>query len=152
VEFETRALHAGQDPDPLTGSVNVPVYQTSTYAQDGIGGLRGGHDYARTINPTRTALETCLASLEQAAHGVAFASGMSAVAATLELLGPGCRVVAMNDVYGGTYRLFSKVYEPKGYRFVYADLSQPSARPRSRTAPTWSGSRRRPTRCSRSST
>ena len=121
--FETRAIHAGQDPDPLTGAVNVPVYQTSTYAQDGVGAMRGGHDYARTVNPTRTALEACLASLEGCAHGLAFSSGMGAIAAVMDLLEPGARVVAINDVYGGTYRLFSKVSAPKGIRFDYADLS-----------------------------
>ncbi len=122
MEFETRAIHAGQEPDPLTGSVNVPIYQTSTYAQDGVGAMRGGHDYARTINPTRTALEACLASLEEADHGVAFSSGMGAIAAVMELIPAGGRTVAINDVYGGTYRLFSKILEPKGYRFEYADL------------------------------
>ena len=121
--FETRAIHAGQDPDPLTGAVNVPVYQTSTYAQDGVGVMRGGHDYARTVNPTRTALEACLASLESCAHGLAFSSGMGAIAAVMDLLEPGARVVAINDVYGGTYRLFSRVSAPKGIRFDYADLS-----------------------------
>jgi cystathionine gamma-synthase len=125
MEFETRAIHDGQDPDPLTGAVNVPIYQTSTYAQDGVGAMRGGHDYARTINPTRTALEQCLASLEQAEHGLAFASGMSAIAAVLELVSPGQLTMAVNDVYGGTYRLFSKVLAPKGYRFSYADLTTP---------------------------
>jgi cystathionine gamma-synthase len=127
VEFETRALHAGQEPDALTGSVNVPIYQTSTYAQDGVGQMRGGHDYARTINPTRTALETCLASLEEAEHGVCFSSGMGASTAVMELLRPGQRVVAINDVYGGTYRLFSKLYAPKGYDFTYADLTDVDA-------------------------
>ena len=126
MEFETRAIHAGQEPDSLTGSVNVPIYQTSTYAQDGVGAMRGGHDYARTINPTRTALEECLASLEEAAHGVAFSSGMGAISAIMELIPPGGRTVAINDVYGGTYRLFSKVLEPKGYRFTYADLADPA--------------------------
>ncbi|MDX6564588.1 MAG: cystathionine gamma-lyase, partial [Gaiellales bacterium] len=125
MEFETRAIHAGQEPDPLTGSVNVPIYQTSTYAQDGVGAMRGGHDYARTINPTRTALEQCLASLEGAEYGLAFASGMSAIAAILELLSPGQLTMAVNDVYGGTYRLFSKVLAPKGYRFAFADLATP---------------------------
>src|SRR4051794_704690 len=85
--------------------------------------MRGGHDYARTINPTRTALETCLASLEEAEHGVCFSSGMGASTAVMELLRPGERVVAINDVYGGTYRLFSKIYAPKGYDFAYADLT-----------------------------
>jgi cystathionine gamma-synthase len=123
VEFETRAIHAGQEPDPLTGSVSVPIYQTSTYAQDGILQMRGGHDYARTINPTRTALETCLASLEGGRHGICFSSGMGATTAVMELFGPGTRTVAINDVYGGTYRLFSKLYAPKGYGYEFADLT-----------------------------
>ena len=123
MEFETRAIHAGQEPDALTGSVNVPIYQTSTYAQDGVLQMRGGHDYARTINPTRTALEQCLASLEGGAHGVCFSSGMGATTAIMELFSPGSRTVAINDVYGGTYRLFSKLYEPKGYGYEFLDLT-----------------------------
>jgi cystathionine gamma-synthase len=123
VEFETNAIHAGQEPDPLTGSVNVPIYQTSTYAQDGVLQMRGGHDYARTINPTRTALERCLAALEGGAHGVCFSSGMAATTAIMELFSPGSRTVAINDVYGGTYRLFSKLYAPKGYGYEYIDLT-----------------------------
>jgi cystathionine gamma-synthase len=123
VEFETRAIHAGQEPDALTGSVNVPIYQTSTYAQDGVLQMRGGHDYARTINPTRTALETCLASLEGGKHGICFSSGMGATTAVMELFAPGTRTVAINDVYGGTYRLFSKLYAPKGYGYEYSDLT-----------------------------
>ena len=123
MEFETRAIHAGQEPDPLTGSVNVPIYQTSTYAQDGVLQMRGGHDYARTINPTRTALETCLASLEGGEHGICFSSGMGATTAVMELFAPGTRTVAINDVYGGTYRLFSKLYAPKGYGYEYGDLT-----------------------------
>ncbi|HEY3613356.1 MAG TPA: cystathionine gamma-synthase [Gaiellales bacterium] len=123
MEFETRAIHAGQEPDPLTGSVNVPIYQTSTYAQDGILQMRGGHDYARTINPTRTALETFLASLEGGRHGICFSSGMGATTSVMELFGPGTRTVAINDVYGGTYRLFSKLYAPKGYGYEFADLT-----------------------------
>ena len=126
MEFETRAIHAGQEPDALTGSVNVPIYQTSTYAQDGVLQMRGGHDYARTINPTRTALEQCLASLEGGAHGVCFSSGMGATTAIMELFSPGSRTVAINDVYGGTYRLFSKLYAPKGYDYEYLDLTDES--------------------------
>ena len=121
--FETRAIHAGQEPESVTGSVNVPIFQTSTYVQDGVGEMRGGHDYARTINPTRTALQECLASLEGGRHGVAFASGMAATSAVLGTFPVGTRVLAVNDVYGGTYRLFSKVLEPQGYRFAYADIS-----------------------------
>jgi cystathionine gamma-synthase len=127
VEFETRAIHAGQEPDPLTGAVNVPIYQTSTYAQDGVLQMRGGHDYARTINPTRTALEECLAALECGAHGICFSSGMGATTAIMELFEPGSRTVAINDVYGGTYRLFNRVYEPKGYRFSYLSAKQCNA-------------------------
>jgi cystathionine gamma-synthase len=123
MEFETRAIHAGQEPEAVTGSVNVPIFQTSTYVQDGVGAMRGGHDYARTINPTRTALQECLASLEGGRHGVAFASGMAATSAVLGTFKPGSRVLAMNDVYGGTYRLFSKVLEGQGYVFDYTDLS-----------------------------
>jgi cystathionine gamma-synthase len=123
VEFETKAIHAGQESDPLTGSVNVPIYQTSTYAQDGVLQMRGGHDYARTINPTRTALEQCLAALEGGAHGICFSSGMGATTAIMELFTPGTRTVAINDVYGGTYRLFSKLYAPKGYGYEFIDLT-----------------------------
>jgi cystathionine gamma-synthase len=135
MEFETRAIHAGQEPDPLTGSVNVPIYQTSTYAQDGVGAMRGGHDYARTINPTRTALETCLASLEGGKHGICFSSGMGATTAVMELFAPGTRTVAINDVYGGTYRLFSKLYAPKGYGYEYSDLTDEAVVRRAFEAP-----------------
>src|SRR3954449_4007557 len=102
MDFETRAIHVGQEPDPATGAVTTPIYQTSTYVQDAVGEHRG-YDYSRTGNPTRTALETCLASLEGAAHGLAFASGMAAITAVVHLFGPGDRIVTVNDVYGGTY-------------------------------------------------
>jgi cystathionine beta-lyase/cystathionine gamma-synthase len=116
MDFETRAIHTGQEPDPVTGAVIVPIYQTSTYVQEQVG-VHRGFDYSRTANPTRKALEECLASLEGAAHGLAFSSGMGAITTILHLLSPGDRVVSVNDVYGGTYRIFTKVYEPKGYRF-----------------------------------
>jgi len=119
VEFETRAIHEGQEPDPATGAVIVPIYQTSTFAQTAVGEHKG-YDYARSGNPTRTALETCLASLEGAAHGLAFSSGLGATTTLMHLVDPGDHVVCVNDVYGGIYRMFSKVYEPKGYRFAYA--------------------------------
>jgi cystathionine gamma-synthase len=119
MDFETRAIHAGQEPDPRTGAVTVPIYQTSTFAQDAVGSLREGYDYSRSDNPTRRALEACLASLESASHGLAFASGMAAATTVMHLVDPGARVVSVNDVYGGTYRLFSRVYEPKGYRFTF---------------------------------
>jgi cystathionine beta-lyase/cystathionine gamma-synthase len=119
VDFETRAIHEGQEPDPATGAVTVPIYQTSTYVQEAVGEHKG-YDYSRTANPTRRALETCLASLESAGYGFGFSSGMGATTTVMHLVSPGDRIVAVNDVYGGTYRLFSKVYEPKGYRFEFA--------------------------------
>jgi cystathionine gamma-synthase len=122
MDFETRAIHDGQEPDPATGSVIVPIYQTSTYAQDAVGDNKG-YDYSRVANPTRTALQVCLASLESAEHGVAFASGMAAVTTIMHLVHPSERIVSVNDVYGGVYRLLSQVYGPKGYdvTFLSAD-------------------------------
>ena len=116
MEFETRAIHAGQEPDPTTGALTVPIHQTSTYLQDAVGENKG-YDYSRAANPTRSALEACLASLEEAEHGVAFASGLAAATTVMHLINPGDRVVAVNDVYGGVYRMFAQVYEPKGYVF-----------------------------------
>jgi cystathionine beta-lyase/cystathionine gamma-synthase len=126
MDFETRAIHEGQDPDPATGAVTVPIYQTSTYVQEAVGEHKG-YDYARVANPTRTALQLCLASLESAQHGLAFSSGLGAVTTIMHLLSPGDRVIAVNDVYGGVYRMFSQVYEPKGYEFTWlpaADISE----------------------------
>jgi cystathionine gamma-synthase len=117
-DFETLAIHAGQEPDPLTGAVVPPIYQTSTYKQDGVGGLRGGYEYSRTQNPTRAALEECLAALEGGAAGIAFASGMAAEDCLLRTVcSPGDHVVIPNDAYGGTFRLFSKVYERWGVSY-----------------------------------
>src|SRR5215210_912042 len=118
MEFETRAIHAGQDPDPATGAAITPIYQTSTYVQEAVGQNKG-YDYSRVGNPTRTALETALASLENAGHGVAFSSGLGATTTLMHLVDPGQRVVLVADVYGGVYRMTSKIYEPKGYRFTY---------------------------------
>lgn len=117
--FNTRAIHAGQEPDPLTGAVVPPIYQVSTYAQDGVGGLRNGYEYSRSGNPTRTALQECMASLEapgiDTARGLAFASGLAAEDTLIRtVLKPGDHVVIPNDAYGGTYRLFKKVAEPWG--------------------------------------
>jgi cystathionine beta-lyase/cystathionine gamma-synthase len=120
MKFETKAIHAGQPSDPRTGAVTVPVYQTSTYEQDGIGRMREGYEYSRTGNPTRAALETALAALEGGAHGLAFASGLAATDAVLRLLKPGDEIVSGADVYGGTYRLFEKVYRPWGLDARYA--------------------------------
>jgi cystathionine beta-lyase/cystathionine gamma-synthase len=116
VDFETRAIHDGQEPDPATGSVVVPIYQTSTYVQEAVGEHKG-YDYSRVSNPTRTALQLNLASLEGAEHGVAFSSGLGATTTLMHLLQPGDRVVAVADVYGGVYRMFSQVYGPKGWEF-----------------------------------
>ena len=116
MDFETRAIHEGQEPDPATGSITVPIYQTSTFVQDAVGEHKG-YDYARVSNPTRTALQLCLASLEGAEHGIAFSSGIGATTTLMHLVNPGDRVVAVADVYGGVYRMFSQVYEPKGYLF-----------------------------------
>jgi len=117
--FETRAIHAGQEPDRLTGAVVPPIYQVSTYMQDGVGGLRGGYEYSRTANPTRTALETCLAALEEGARALAFASGMAAEDCLLRTVcAPGNRVLIPDDAYGGTYRLFAAVLDRWGVRHV----------------------------------
>jgi cystathionine beta-lyase/cystathionine gamma-synthase len=127
VHFETRAIHEGQEPDPTTGAVTVPIYQTSTYVQEAVGKHKG-YDYARVANPTRTALQQCLASLESAEYGIAFSSGMGAVTTVMHLVSPGERVVSVNDVYGGVYRMFSQVYEPKGYRFTYLSAEELNTR------------------------
>jgi cystathionine beta-lyase/cystathionine gamma-synthase len=125
MEFETRAIHVGQEPDPATGAVTTPIYQTSTYVQEAVG-VHKGYDYARVANPTRTALQECLASLEGATHGHAFSSGLGAATTLMHLLSPGDRVVAVNDVYGGIYRMFTKVYEPKGYTFTFLPAEEMS--------------------------
>jgi cystathionine gamma-lyase len=118
MDFETRAIHEGQTPDSATGSLTTPIYQTSTYVQEEVGKHKG-YDYSRAGNPTRTALETCLASLESADHGFAFSSGLGGVTTLMHLVSPGEHVVSVNDVYGGTYRMFTQIYEPKGYRFTF---------------------------------
>jgi cystathionine beta-lyase/cystathionine gamma-synthase len=120
MRFATAAIHAGQDPDPTTGATVVPIYQTSTYTQDGIGNHKG-YEYSRTGNPTRTALETCLAALEEAAYASAFASGLAAANAVLSMLKPGDHVIAAEDLYGGTYRLFEQVLARQGIHFTYVD-------------------------------
>ena len=123
MDFETRAIHAGQEPDPATGAIITPIYQTSTFVQEAVG-VHKGYDYARVANPTRTALQVALASLENAKHGVAFSSGLGATTTLMHLVDPGERVVLIADVYGGVYRMTSQVYEPKGYRFTYVPASE----------------------------
>ncbi|MEV7779255.1 cystathionine gamma-synthase [Kitasatospora sp. NPDC088351] len=120
--FETLAIHAGQEADPQTGAVVTPIYQVSTYKQDGVGGLRGGYEYSRSANPTRTALEECLAALEGGARGLAFASGLAAEDTLLRtVLKPGDHIVIPNDAYGGTFRLFAKVLTRWGVEFSVAN-------------------------------
>jgi cystathionine beta-lyase/cystathionine gamma-synthase len=123
VDFETRAIHEGQDPDPATGAAIVPIYQTATYVQEGVGQHKG-YDYSRVANPTRTALQLALASLEEAEHGIAFSSGLGATTTLMHLLNPGDRTVLIADVYGGVYRMTSQVYEPKGYVFDYVPAEE----------------------------
>ncbi|MCU0422423.1 MAG: cystathionine gamma-synthase [Bacteroidia bacterium] len=119
--FGTKAIHAGQHPDEVTGAVMTPIYQTSTYAQESPGKHKG-YAYARGKNPTRNALEKCLAALENAKHGLCFSSGMGATDAVIKLLKPGDEVITGNDLYGGTYRMFTKVFEPLGIKFHFINL------------------------------
>ncbi len=139
--FATRAIHAGQAPDPLTGAVAVPIYQTSTFAQDTVGQTRAGYDYSRAGNPTRTALETVLASLEGGRHGHAFASGMAAADAAIRaMLRPGDHLIIPNDAYGGTFRLIDKICAPWGLTYspvALADLDAVRAALRPSTKMIW---------------
>lgn len=123
--FGTLAVHAGQTPDPSTGAIMTPIYQTSTYVQEAPD-VHQGYDYARVGNPTRTALEGNLAALEGAEHGICFASGVAAIDAILKCLKPGDHIVSTDDLYGGTYRLMTQVYEPWGLDFTFANLSDPA--------------------------
>jgi cystathionine gamma-synthase len=126
--FETLAIHAGQDPDPVTGAVVPPIYQTSTYKQDGVGGLRGGYEYSRSANPTRAALEECLAALEGGRRGLAFASGLAAEDTLLRTVcAPGDHVVVPDDAYGGTYRLVARVLDRWGLEHSAARVSDPAS-------------------------
>ncbi len=126
--FETRAIHAGYEPDPMTGAVIPPIYATSTYKQDGVGGMRGGYEYSRTANPTRAALEANLAALEEGERGFAFGSGLAAEDTLLRTVcRPGDHVVIPDDAYGGTYRLFAKVAEPWGLEHTPAQVADPEA-------------------------
>src|SRR4051812_27885974 len=121
--FDTPAVHAGAEPDELTGAVSPPIYQTSTYAQDGVGKPRGGYEYARSQNPTRERLERAVAALECGTHGIAFASGSAATAAIAELAAPGDEVVVGDDVYGGTFRYLERVRRANGVEARYVDLA-----------------------------
>ena len=125
MKLATRLIHAGQSPDPATGAIMTPVYQTSTYVQEAPAQHKG-YEYARSQNPTRKALEDCLAASENAKHGLCFASGVAATDAIMKLLKPGDEVIAANDMYGGTYRLFTKIFEPMGIKFHFVAMDEPS--------------------------
>lgn len=125
LRFGTRAVHAGVEPDPTTGAIMTPIYQTSTYVQAAPGDHKG-YEYSRTQNPTRTALQNSLAALENGKHGLCFSSGMAAIDTLLKTLKPGDHVVSTNDLYGGTYRLFTKVFATYGITFTFTDMSDPA--------------------------
>ncbi|MBL7899949.1 MAG: cystathionine gamma-synthase [Crocinitomicaceae bacterium] len=122
--FGTRAIHAGQHPDPSTGAIMTPIYQTSTYVQESPGKNKG-YGYARGKNPTRVALENCIAALEGGKHGICFSSGMGSMDAVIKLLKPGDEVVTGDDLYGGSYRMFTKIYEPYGIKFHFVNMTNP---------------------------
>ncbi|MGI4805522.1 MAG: cystathionine gamma-synthase [Janthinobacterium lividum] len=124
MKFATKAIHAGQEPDPTTGAVMTPIYQTSTYWQKSPGDNKG-YEYSRGTNPTRKALEDCLAALENGQFGLAFSSGMGATDAVMKMLRPGDEVITGNDLYGGSYRMFTKLYAPYGIKFHFVDFADP---------------------------
>jgi cystathionine beta-lyase/cystathionine gamma-synthase len=126
MKFSTKAIHVGQEPDPSTGAIITPIFQTSTYVQEDLGKHKG-YEYARTQNPTRTSLETCLASLEEGKYGLCFSSGLGATTTTMMLLSAGDHVVCGDDVYGGTFRLFDKVFKRFGLEFTFVDGRDPKA-------------------------
>lgn len=125
MKFATKAIHAGQEPDPATGAIMTPIFQTSTYVQESPGKHKG-YAYARGKNPTRAALEKCIAALENARYGLCFSSGMGASDAIIKLLRPGDEVICCDDLYGGSYRMFTKIFEPLGIRFRFVDMSNAS--------------------------
>ncbi len=125
MKFNTKTIHAGQEPEQTTGAVMPPIFQTSTYAQEAPN-VNQGYDYARVSNPTRTALEKMIAGLEDAEHGICFSSGVAAIDAIIRILKPGDHVIASNDLYGGTYRLFTSIFEPYGISFSFVDMTDVS--------------------------
>ena len=126
MKFNTKTIHGGLEPDSATGAIMTPIYQTSTYAQEGVGGHKG-YEYSRTLNPTRYALEKNISCLENADYGLAFGSGLAAIDCLLRTLNPGDEVIAGNDLYGGSYRLFTTVYERHDIKFHFVDLTDISA-------------------------
>jgi cystathionine beta-lyase/cystathionine gamma-synthase len=126
-KFETRAIHTGCEPEPVTGAVMTPIFQTSTFVQESPGKKKKGYAYARTHNPTRTALETNIASLEEGDYGLAFPSGMSAISTVIQMLDAGDHVISCDDVYSGTFRVFEKVLTRQNLEFDFIDLSKPES-------------------------
>jgi cystathionine beta-lyase len=124
MKFGTKAIHAGVEPDPNTGAIMTPIYQTSTFVQDGLGNHKG-YEYARSQNPTRTALQINLAAIENGKHGICFSSGLGAIDAVIKLFNPGDEIISTNDLYGGTYRIFTKVFERYGIKFHFVPMSDP---------------------------
>lgn len=122
MKFGTKVIHAGLEPDPATGAIMTPIYQTSTYVQDGPGGHKG-YEYSRTLNPTRDALQKNLAAIENGKHGLCFGSGMAAIDAVVKLLKPGDEVISTHDLYGGSYRIFTKIFEPLGIKFKFTPMN-----------------------------
>ena len=144
MKFATRVIHAGMEPDPSTGAIIPPIYQTSTYVQ-AAPGQHKGYEYARSQNPTRTALETALASIENARYALSFSSGVAASDAVIRLLVPGDEVIAASDMYGGTFRLFSKIFEKAGIHFHYVNMQDVNnIRPLINEKQSWSGRKRPP--------
>src|ERR1700712_2047014 len=125
MKLATKLIHAGIEPDPSTGAIMTPIYQTSTYVQSAPGDHKG-YEYARTQNPTRDALQKAIAAIENGKFGLCFSSGMAATDAVIKLLNPGDEVIAANDMYGGTYRLFTKIYEKYGLKFHFIDMRDPA--------------------------
>ena len=139
MKFNTKAIHAGVDPDSATGAIMTPIYQTSTYVQEVVGKHKG-YEYSRTGNPTRAALEASIAALESGTHGAAFGSGLAAMDCLLKMLHPGDEVISINDLYGGSYRLFNTVFEGFGIKFHYVpmnDLEKLSTLINSKTRLVW---------------
>ena len=122
LNFESKVIHAGIDPDPSTGAIMTPIYQTSTYVQSSPGEHKG-YEYSRTHNPTRTQLQDNIAALEQGNHGLCFSSGMAAIDAVIKLLQPGDEVVSTNNLYGGSYRIFTKIFQNFGIKFHFVDMA-----------------------------
>ena len=146
LQFNSKTIHGGQQPDRGYGAVMPPVYLTSTYAQSTPGGHKG-YEYSRTHNPTRTALEAALASIEDGTHGFCFGSGMAAIDAVIKLLSPGDEVISTNDLYGGSYRIFTKIFEDFGIGFHFVDMQNPAnVAAKSMPKPSWSGSKPPPIR------